>query len=150
MALIGRIIVIAFAIVLATLAAGMMIAIGVLGPLWHGFAGDGFERVSFWVVTLFASGFTFAAGFLPLLIIICITEAVKLRSVLAYTAGGALLMLLAYFGSGSPGRFEESIDAPPPVISRETEVALAAGAAFGFVYWAIAGRRAGAWRRASA
>lgn len=150
MALIGRIFVIGFAVVLATLAAGMVIAVGVLGPLWNGLTGQPIERISFWVVTLFASGFTFAAGFLPLLVIICVTEAVKLRSALAYTAGGAVLMLLAYFGSGAPGRYEESIDAPPPVISRETEFALAAGAAFGFVYWAIAGRRAGAWRRASA
>jgi hypothetical protein len=150
MAVIGRIFAIFFAILLATLAAGMVIAAGVLGLLWHGFTGDGFERISFWVVTLFASGFAFAAGFVPLLIIICIAEVVKLRSVLAYTAGGAALMLLAYFGSGSPARFEESIDAPPPLITREVELAAAAGAAFGFVYWAIAGRRAGAWRRAAA
>jgi hypothetical protein len=147
MALFGRIVVIIFAVLFATIAAGMVIAAGVLGPLWHGFTGDAVERIGFWVTVFFASGFTLAIGFLPLLVIICITEAVKLRSLLAYVAGAAVLMLAAYYASGSPGRFEESIDRPPPPISRESEFAIAAGVVFGFVYWAIAGRNAGAWRR---
>ena len=146
MALIGRIFVIFFAVLLATLAAGMVTAVGVLNTLAHGLTGNPVEQITFWAVTLFASGFAFAAGFLPLLVVICITEAVKLRSVLIYTAGGAALMLLAYLASGSPGRFEESIDTAPSPISRESEFAVAAGAVFGFIYWAIAGRRAGAWR----
>jgi hypothetical protein len=41
---------------------------------------------------------------------------------------------------------EESIDHPPSPISRGAEIAAAAGAVFGFVYWAIAGRSAGRWR----
>jgi hypothetical protein len=31
-------------------------------------------------------------------------------------------------------------------MSREIEIAAAAGAVFGLVYWAIAGRKAGRWR----
>jgi hypothetical protein len=40
----------------------------------------------------------------------------------------------------------ESIDHPPPPISREAEIAAAVGVVFGFTYWLIAGRNAGRWR----
>ena len=48
MALLGRIIVIVFAVMVASIAAGMAIAVGVLGPEWHGFTGDFGERAGFW------------------------------------------------------------------------------------------------------
>jgi hypothetical protein len=147
MAFIGRIFVIIFAVMLACLAAGMVIASGLLGPHWHGFTGDVIERAGFWGLVFFASGFTGAIGLLPLVIAIAIAEAIKLRSALAYTAAGAAMLVLGYYGSGFSNRYEESIDQPPPPISRETEIAAAAGAVFGLVYWAIAGRKAGAWRK---
>ena len=57
------------------------------------------------------------------------------------------MLLIAYYGSGLAGpRYEESLDRPPPAMSRELEIAAAAGAVFGLVYWAIAGRSAGRWR----
>ena len=48
MALIGRIIVICFAVAVSSLAAGMAIAMGLLGPQWHAFSGDVGERFVFW------------------------------------------------------------------------------------------------------
>jgi hypothetical protein len=133
---------------LASLAAGMVIAAGLLGPQWHGLTGDPVERAGYWVLVVFASGFTGALGFLPLVIGIAIAEAVKLRSLLVYALAGAGMMLLGYYSAGILNNYEESIDRPPLPISREAEIAAAAGAAFGLVYWAIAGRKAGAWRGA--
>ena len=63
---------------------------------------------------------------------------------------GAALLTFGLYGSGIlPPSYEESIDHPPPPISRETEIAAAAGAVFGLVYWVIAGRNAGRWREPS-
>ncbi len=147
MAFIGRIIVIAFAVMVASIAAGMAIAIGLLGPEWHGLTGDFGERAGFWMLAFVGASFTGAVGLLPLVILIAIAESFKIRSLLANTAAGAAMLLLGYYASGfARPNFEESIDRAPPPISREAEIAAAAGATFGLIYWAIAGRRAGRWR----
>ncbi len=132
---------------LASLAAGIAIAMGILGPDWYVFSGDVVERISFVVLVFFGASFTGAVGLLPMLILIAIAESFKIRSLLVHALAGAVMMLLGYYGSGlSNKRYEESIDRPPPPISRATEIAAAAGVVFGLTYWAIAGRRAGAWR----
>ena len=146
MALIGRIIVIIFAVMVASLVAGMAITIGLLGPEWHGFTGDAGERAGFWILTVFATGFTGAVGLLPLVILIAVAEAFKIRSLLANVVAGAAMLTLGYYSSGFSQHYEESIDRPPPPISREGEIAAAAGAMFGLAYWLIAGRNAGRWR----
>ncbi|HEX3858652.1 MAG TPA: hypothetical protein VHV58_03550 [Pseudolabrys sp.] len=146
MALLGRIIVIIFAVFLASLAAGMAIAAGLLGPEWNGFTGDIGERVGFWAVTVFAVGFTGAVGLVPLVILLAVAEAYKIRSLLIYACAGAAMFALGYYGSGVPQSYDESIDHAPPPISRPAELAAAAGVVFGFIYWVIAGRKAGVWR----
>ncbi len=146
MSLIGRIFVIFFAVMVASLACGIAIAVGVLGPQWQATSGDVGERVVFWSTAFFGATATGGAGLLPLLILIVLGETFKIRSLLANAAGGAAMLLIAYYGSGLATPYEESIDHPPPAISREVEIAAAAGAVFGLVYWAIAGRRAGRWR----
>jgi hypothetical protein len=145
MALLGRIIVILFALWLATIAAGLVWSIGLLGPQWQA-SGDLGDRVVFWGATFLASGITATLIFLPALIAVVLTEAFSIRSLLVYAAGGAALTFLAYQGAGFGRGYEESIDRPPPPVSRDAEIAGAAGAAFGLVYWMIAGRRAGVWR----
>lgn len=140
-------IVIIFAVMVASLAAGMAIATGVLGPAWHSLSGDVGERVVFWGATFVGATATGAVGILPLAILIVLGETFKIRSLLANTAAGAAMLLIGYYGSGlAKSGYEESIDTPPPAISREAEIAAAAGAVFGLVYWAIAGRKAGRWR----
>lgn len=147
MSLVGRIFVIIFAVMVASFAAGIVIATGVLGPQWNSMSGDPAERFIFWGATFVGATVTGAAGLLPLFILIVLGEAFKIRSLLANVAAGAVMLLLAYYSSGlAPSRYEESIDHPPPAISREIEIAAAAGAVFGLVYWAIAGRKAGRWR----
>ena len=147
MAFLGRLIVIFFAVLLASFAAGIAIAMGLLGLDWHYFSGDIVERVSFLVLVFFGASVTGAVGLLPMAILIAIGESFKIRSLLAHALAGAAMLVLGYYGSGlSNKRYEESIDHPPPPISRESEIAVAAGVLFGLTYWAIAGRRAGAWR----
>jgi hypothetical protein len=146
MALLGRIIVITFAVMVASMAAGIAIAMGLLGPEWHGFTGEFGEHVVFWGTAFFGATATGAVGLLPLLILIAIAEAFKIRSLLANAAAGAVMMVLGLYASGMPNAYEESIDHPPPPISRASEIAAAAGVVFGLTYWAIAGRRAGRWR----
>jgi hypothetical protein len=144
-AFLGRIIVIVFAVMMASLAAGIAIAMGLLGPEWHGFTGDFAERTGFWLLVFFGASFTGAIGLLPLAILIAIAESFKIRSLLANIVAGVAMLLLGYYSSDLNRPYEESIDHPPP-ISREAEIAAAAGAVFGLVYWAIAGRKAGRWR----
>jgi hypothetical protein len=147
LSIIGRIIVIIFAVIVASLAAGMAIATGVLGPAWHSLSGDPAERFVFWGATFVGATATGAVGILPLAILIALGETFKIRSLLANTAAGAAMLLIGYYGSGlAQPSYEESIDNPPPAISREAEIAAAAGAVFGLIYWAIAGRKAGRWR----
>jgi hypothetical protein len=148
MRLLGRIIVIIFAVMLASIASGIATAVLLLGPGWHGFSGDFGERFVFWGTAFIGTSFTGAIGLLPLplAILIALSEALKIRSLLVYAATGAVIMTLGYYSSGRYRPYEESIDHSPPPISREAEIAAAAGVVFGLAYWAIAGRKAGAWR----
>lgn len=151
MRLLGRILVIFFAVILASMAAGLAIAFGLLGPQWHVVSGDPGERFAFWSVAFIGSLFTGAVGILPLAVAIAVAETFKIRSLLINTLAGVLLFLAGYYGSGlARPSYEESIDEPPPPIAHETEVASASGAVFGFVYWLIAGRNAGRWRERGA
>ena len=144
MALLGRIIVIIVAVMLATFAAGIAIAMGLLGPEWHGFSGDVVERGTFSVFVVTSSVFVGAVTLLPLAILIAVAEIFKIRSLLIYAVAGAAIALLSY--SATPLYYEESIDRPPPPISHAAQVAAAAGIVFGGVYWLVAGRKAGRWR----
>lgn len=146
MAFLGRLIVIVFAVMVASMAAGIAVALGLLGPQWHVVSGDVGERVIFWGTAFFATSFTGAVGLLPLVILIAIAESFNIRSLLANAAAGAAMMVLGFYASGLSSSYEESIDRPPPPVSREAEIAAAAGVVFGLTYWALAGRKAGRWR----
>jgi hypothetical protein len=146
MSFIGHLFAIIFAVILASVVAGIAIALGVFGPEWHAVSGDIGERFFFWGTVLIASSFTGAMGFLPMVVLIVLAESFKIRSLIAHLAAGAALLLLGYFGSLAEPSYEESIDHAPPPVSRAAEVAAAAGIAFGFTYWLIAGRTAGRWR----
>lgn len=145
MALIGRIFVIFFAFLIASMAAGMTAAFGLLGMDWPVVHGDPVARGWFWGFAVVGSGLPVAAGFLPLLLLITLAEMFRLRSVLFYGLAGPAIMLLAYYGSGLGNPYAESIDYAGP-LTRDIEFVIAIGVVFGLVYWAIAGRSAGAWR----
>jgi hypothetical protein len=146
MALIGRIIVILFALWLATIAAGIVWSVGLLGSQWSALSGDVGERIVFWGAAFIASGVTATLLFLPMLIAVVMAEAFKVRSLLVHVVVAVALFLLAYQGAGLGRSGEESIDHAPPPVSRDAEIAAAAGIVFGLTYWLIAGRKAGRWR----
>lgn len=145
MALLGRIVVIFFAFLIASMAAGLTIAIGLLGADWPVLHGDPIARGWFWGFAVVGSSSVGAVSFLPLFLLIVLAEIFHLRSVLFYALAGVVIMLLAYYGSGIGNPYAESIDHAGP-LTREVELVVGAGAVFGLVYWAIAGRKAGAWR----
>jgi hypothetical protein len=98
------------------------------------------------MLVFFGTSFTGAVGFLPVVTLIVLAEAFKIRSLIANAAAGALLLVLGAYSSGINRSGEESIDRPPPPVSRPLEIAAAGGAVFGLVYWLLAGRNAGRWR----
>ena len=145
MSLIVRVFVILFAFLIASMAAGMTAAFGLLGMNWPVVHGDPVARGWFWGVAVIGSGSAGAVSFLPLFLLITLAEVFRLRSVLFYGLAGPAIMLLAYYGSGLGNPYAESIDHAGP-LTRDVELVIAVGVAFGLVYWAIAGRKASAWR----
>ena len=93
------------------------------------------------VVSVF--GLLVAKAALPALLVIALSERVRLRSVLVYVAagGGGFAALAASLGGtgGEPGGVFGG---------RDMEIMAGAGIAAGFLYWALAGRLAGAWQDA--
>ena len=147
MSLIGRLFVIFFTVILASMAAGIVIAFGILGTQWSSVSGDPVERVFFWGAAFIGATGTGAVSILPMVILIALAEAFKIRSLALNMLGGVAMLMLGYYGAGfAPRSYEESIDHPPPVVSHDLQIAAAAGAMFGLVYWLLAGRNAGRWR----
>ena len=82
MRFIGRIFVIFFAFLFASIAAGITIAFGLLGSEWQSLEGDPVAaRGVFLIASFFGTSFAGAAAFLPLLLLAILTEAFRLRSV---------------------------------------------------------------------
>src|SRR3954462_3442423 len=98
MALIGRLIVIFFAFLVACLAAGMIVVGAVLYPEFSDLATGPIDQSAINIVLGF--GFIFLSGFalLPALIVVLITEAFYVRSALAYAVGGAIVGAACYLG----------------------------------------------------
>jgi hypothetical protein len=138
--------VILFALLLAGAATAIITGFALLIFAFQQFTPDPVDNVMVWGTALFGTGVAAFSAFLPTLIAIALAEALSVRSALAYALAGGAIMLLAYYGAGFGWSYEESIDRAPPLISRQAEIAVAAGVVFGLVYWMIAGRRAGLWR----
>ena len=87
-------------------------------------------------------GFIFISGFalLPALIVVLITEAFYIRSVLAYALGGALVGLACYLGLIP---FDPATMRFDGIVRRHLEIMTGAGIVAGLIYWMIAGRNAG-------
>jgi hypothetical protein len=144
MSLFGRIIVILLALVVAIIAAGVTLAIAIVAPDWAGVDADPVERLTFFIVSFFATSFVGAVAFLPALVAIVVAEAARLRNFLYYGVGGALVGLASYYGSDISLRLENTTDVAP--VANALQIAAAAGIIGGLVYWLIAGRNAGRWR----
>jgi hypothetical protein len=143
MSFLWRIIVIAFAFLVASFAAGFIVVVAVMYPQVSSLDLGPIDRDMLAVATGF--GFVFVSGFafLPALVMALITEAFSIRSILFYAVGGALFGLGVYLAFT---QFDTSSMSFVGVDRRELEVMTGAGIVAGLVYWAVAGRRAGLWR----
>ena len=143
MALIGRLIVVFFAFLAACLVAGMIVVFAVLFPELSNVGTGEIDQSAINVIVGF--GFIFISGFalLPAMLVVLITEAFHIRGLLAYALGGAIVGLGCYLGLVP---FDPNTMHFDGIIRRHLEVMTGAGIVGGVVYWAIAGRNAGAWR----
>jgi hypothetical protein len=138
-----RLAVILVAFLIASMAAGVTIAT-VPGLDWQTFSADTLRRAEFWEHALFGMLFTAIVAILPLLLLVILAEIFRLRSWLLYVLGGVLVMLFGYI---APRLAERGVAASEYLsVTSEAALAAVAGVVFGFVYWLLAGRRAGAWR----
>ncbi|MBV9532921.1 MAG: hypothetical protein JO283_18120 [Bradyrhizobium sp.] len=144
MALISRLLVVFVAFLAACLAASIVVAGAVLFPEFSELgAGPADEGV---LNMLLGFGFIVVSGFalLPAIIIVAITEAFYIRGVVSYALGGGLVGLACYLGlvpfDTETLRFEG-------IVRRHLEILTGAGIVAGLVYWMIAGRNAGGWRK---
>jgi hypothetical protein len=144
MALIGRLFVILFGFFAACLVAGMIVVAAVLFPEFSDLGAGPVDPAVLNIVLAF--GFIFISGFalLPALLVVAITEAFYIRSVLAYAVGGGLVGLACYLGLVPFDPATLSFDG---IVRRHLEIMTGAGIVAGLVYWMIAGRSAGAWRQ---
>jgi len=142
--LLSRIAIIFLAFVIASTAAGITIAVAVLGPDWPALSGDLGLRTGFWVLVFFASSLSAAVTIIPLFLTAVVAEAFRLRSILLYGLIGFVVMPAGYFWFGFSDRLEPSAAQLP--IGHEVAIAAASGVVFGVVYWLLAGRKAGNWR----
>ena len=139
MALIGRIFVVLFAFVVASLAASIVLQIGIWVPFWRGALSPDIDQGVFRVMV--GVGFFFIAllALLPAIVIIAVAEAFRLRSMLFYAAAGALEALTLCYGIGLIDDAGGLLGAPL------AQAFAAAGIVAGLVYWLLAGRNAGRW-----
>jgi hypothetical protein len=143
MYLIGRILVILFGLLAASLVAGAILVGAVLFPAFSDFADGPIDPAVLNIMLGF--GFIFVSGFalLPALIVILITEAFYIRGALTYAVGGGVVGLACYLGLVP---FDPATLRFDGIVRRHLEIMTGAGIVAGVVYWLIAGRNAGAWR----
>ena len=144
MSLIGRLFVIAFAFGMACFVAGAIVVMMILFPEVSSIDVAGIDPNALNVILGF--GFIFVSGFalLPAVAIVALTEALNIRSVLAYAIGGAVVGLACYLGLIP---FDTDAMRFDGIVRRHLEVVTGAGIVGGLIYWLIAGRNAGRWKQ---
>ena len=139
-ALVRRILVILVAFVAASVVSACVITLAILLEWEQSLAMTGSSAG--WLLVAFFGLILSAKTLLPAALVIALAEALALRSPLFYAAlGGAGLVALYY----ALGLADRGPGGGIPAGS-DLEIMAGAGIAGGFVYWAIAGRTAGAWK----
>ena len=142
MAIILRILLVMVGYILACVAASIVLTIGTLTPQWDDLSPLGLPSVVLWSVVGVGAAFIAAIATPPALLVIALAEGFAWRSVLLYAVLGGVLALSLSYGLDFVGYAGE----PGSSVAREREVIAAAGIAGGFIYWLLAGRRAGSWK----
>jgi len=145
MGIVLRFFVIAFAFLLACFAAGLVVAYGLIAPEFAKLSTAEPEVLLGFLFLVTAAGIvTPFYVFAPAALIIFVSEMLSIRSVLYYALMGALVGALAYVLSDVTARMQGAGTVVP--LTRELQFMVAGGIVGGFVYWLIAGRRAGVWK----
>jgi hypothetical protein len=139
-----RFFVILFSLIFAILAAGIALAIGIMAPELFSVSSDPVEKFMFFAAAFFATSFAGATAFVPAVILVAIAETFDIRSIFYYAIGGGLIAALAWFSSDISLRLENTTDISP--VGYGLQLVAAAGIIGGFVYWLLAGRKAGLWK----
>ncbi|MET0969591.1 MAG: hypothetical protein ABWY18_10355 [Tardiphaga sp.] len=144
MSLIGRLFVVAFAFIVACMAGGAIVVFAILFPELSALETGILDPNA--INVLLGFGFIFFSGFalIPALIILIVTEAFSIRSIIAYALGGGLVGLACYLGLIPYDPATMTFDG---IVRRHLEVMTGAGIVAGLIYWVIAGRNAGLWRQ---
>lgn len=146
MALIARLFVVAFAYLVACIAASLVLTIGTLTPQWDDVAALmsslHLPSAALWAVVAVGAAIIAGVAMLPALLVIALAEGFGWRSVVLYGALGGVLALALRYGID----FGRSIGGPETALAVRREVLAASGIAGGLVYWLFAGRRAGIWK----
>jgi hypothetical protein len=141
MALIGRILVVLFALLFASGAATIVATTGMLLPYdWQNLSSVDIHGGLFTMVAGVGFVFISTLAFLPAVAVIAVAEAFRIRSALFYAAAGALDGVWVFYRSGLTEGMSND-----PLLTRITEIMAASGIAAGLLYWAMAGRNAGRW-----
>jgi hypothetical protein len=141
MRLLGRLLWVLFAFLIASTAAALVVT---LGSLAADPANPGTGVVLDETVGLIVgvSGVLIATvTLLPAALLIAIAESLRLRSFVFYTLAGAVMACYGGLGRGFTAKLG---------FDHSSEVWAASGIAAGLIYWLLAGRQAGAWRDARA
>jgi hypothetical protein len=138
MPMVRRVLVVLAAFLAASCVAAFVITFGMLMEWQEILAGTG----AGWLTLGFFSLIVSAKALLPAMVLIALTEGLRIRSSLFYAVSGGLGFVALYYGLGLADR--------DVVLGRDLEIMAGAGIAAGFVYWLLAGRKAGCWREQAA
>ncbi|MEM7695321.1 MAG: hypothetical protein AAF318_12790 [Pseudomonadota bacterium] len=126
---------------MALLAAALFASIAIMNVGMAGFVGDWEQLLQ--TVLLFASTSlgAFPQTVAPAALFVVLSELTRLRGFVVHLVAGCVIGLVAALPVGTLMEGEVLPDLPGDVV----RLAVASGAVGGFVYWLIAGRRAGRW-----
>jgi len=141
-AVIARIFVVLFAFILACAAAAAAMTFALLLPGWSELIDRYPDQQSIAVMVALSAVFFSLYAMVPAMLMIAFAEGFRLRSVLFYCLAGAALAL----GSAYGWDLRLPLSPDDDLGGRGVEIMAAVGIVGGFVYWALAGRSAGAWR----
>ena len=144
MSVVGRILVMFLAYVLACIAASAVFTTGALSPHWDDLTSSGLPPEAIWAIIAVGTPIIGAVAALPTALVLAIAEGFAWRSVLLYAAFGGVLALAFAYGLDLP-----AIAAPDAPIGNERQLLAASGIAGGLVYWLFAGRGAGFRKRST-
>lgn len=139
-----RFFVVLFAYWLSTIAAAAVLVFGATSPGLNTPAPGSDDWPILWFLVVATSTVVAGIAFLPSVIAILFTETFGWRYLVLYAVAGALIGLFCASSTGFiEWRPDMGVELPQ---TGNAELMAAAGIAAGFVYWLIAGRRAGNWR----